>query len=228
LLAEFEAGTRRRPEVPEVVATCLTTTVDGLWVVWAHKLAGRSGDRFRPLFGGTPYPADAVAGCRRGGHHQAPQSDCTCGFHAVSSPWRNLLPWATVRMEVALSGRMLAFEWRNDGVLFRAEHQTVVRINTVPVADIADVADRMRAVAGPSSRNEPPADPSGHPSRRCPVTPAGDGPVRLQLPSAAPPRISVRDDAGFCALVFAEVRPDAPVKVPARNADERTYTVAAV
>jgi len=38
LVADFTAGTETRPGLPEELEEHLTTTVDGLWVVWAHKL----------------------------------------------------------------------------------------------------------------------------------------------------------------------------------------------
>jgi hypothetical protein len=185
----------------------LTTTVDDVWVVWAHKLASPMGDLFRPLTGGGPYPADAVAECRRGGHHEVPHPHCTCGFHAVSARWREFLPPGTLALEVVLSGRTLAFEWLNGYVLFRAERQTVARVNKIPFTDVP---------------NDPPADPSGHPSRRRPVTPTGDGPIRLRIPREVPPRISVRDDAGYCSLVITDDRHDDTAKVTTSSVRERT------
>jgi hypothetical protein len=214
LLAVFEVGTHRRPEVPEAVATCLTTTVDDVWVVWAHKVASPMGELFGPLTGGTPYPADAVAECRRGGNHQAPDPHCTCGFHAVSSPWPGFMPPRRVALEVALSGRTLAFEWRDDGVLFRAERQTVARL--------------YRVVPFTNLPKDPPADPSGRLCLRRPVTPTGDGPIRLRIPRAAPPRISVEDDAGFCSLVITDDRHDDTATVTASSMRDRTPVVSAV
>src|SRR5919108_568923 len=93
-LAEFMAGTERRPEVPEAVESCLTLTNDDVWLVGAQKLAPPYENKFLPLPGGAPYPADAIAQCRRGRRHAAPQRDCTCGFHAVSSSL--LLPFSGV------------------------------------------------------------------------------------------------------------------------------------
>ena len=88
LIADFVAGTSVQPVLPRELEEHLTTTVDGLWVVWAHKLARPMGDLFVPLSGGSGYPADARATCRfRGlrGAHDAPDPGCTCGFHALSS-----------------------------------------------------------------------------------------------------------------------------------------------
>jgi hypothetical protein len=85
LVADFVAGTGARPGLPAVLEEHLTTTVDGLWVVWAHKVARQEGDRFIPLTGGSGYPADARAECRFRGAHGAPDPGCTCGFHALSS-----------------------------------------------------------------------------------------------------------------------------------------------
>src|SRR5215469_3008044 len=95
LIADFVVGTAARPDLPELAEERLTTTVDGLWVVWAYKLARRVGDLFVPLNGGPGYPADARATCRRGNFrssHDAPDPDCTCGFHAVSSSRLHGLP----------------------------------------------------------------------------------------------------------------------------------------
>src|ERR1700722_17781761 len=133
LVADFVAGTSTRPCVPEELQEHLTVTTDGLWVGWAHKLARRSGDLFIPLRGGPGYPADARAECRpRGarGTHRVPDPECPCGFHALSD---GRLPGLPARagltvLTVALSGRVLAFEWAGDGVLWRAERQTVARV----------------------------------------------------------------------------------------------------
>ena len=159
LVADFMAGTDAWPGLPGELGEHLTATVDGLWVVWAHKLARQAGDLFIPLTGGSGYPADARAECRfRGvrGAHRAPDPECTCGFHALSS---SRLPGLAARRDftaltVALSGRVLAFEWRGEGVLWRAERQTVVRIEP----------------AGPvrSDRNSPGQAPPSRRSRRSP------------------------------------------------------------
>src|SRR5205085_8067107 len=125
---EFTAGTREQPQVPKVVRDCLTTTADGVWVVWAKKVAREWGDRFIPLTGSGSYPADAVAECRRGGRHDAPEPGCSCGFHAVSAESLDLPVMGVVRLEVALSGRVLAFDWQGCNVLFRAQRQTVMRV----------------------------------------------------------------------------------------------------
>src|SRR5262249_59402382 len=61
LVADFVAGTQAQPDLPEALDEYLTTTVDGLWVVWAHKLALPMGDLFVPLTGGFGYPAGAPA-----------------------------------------------------------------------------------------------------------------------------------------------------------------------
>ncbi len=51
LIADFEAGTSTTPDVPAELLEHLTVTVDGLWVVWAYKLARRRGGLFIPLRG---------------------------------------------------------------------------------------------------------------------------------------------------------------------------------
>jgi hypothetical protein len=180
-IASFTAGTADRPEVPDPVAGCLTPTADGQWVVWAHKMARPEGDGFVPLTGGEPYPADAVAECRRGGRHSAPDAGCSCGFHALSTPMFGFAVLGTGHLEVALSGRILVFEWEGGGVLFRAERQMVIRVEQPePVW--------------------PPADPSGCLAYLPATCPHGAGPVRLRLPGDVPPRVAVDDDAGYCGL----------------------------
>jgi hypothetical protein len=191
LVADFVAGTGARPGLPGVLEEHLTTTVDGLWVVWAHKVAWQEGDRFIPLTGGSGYPADARAECRFRGAHGAPDPGCTCGFHALSS---RRLPGLRGRsglsvLTVALSGRVLAFEWAGGGVLWRAERQTVVRIER-PAR-----FDRMEEVPG---RRRRPDDPDGRLAVLPAAAPRDSGPVRLNLPVSAPVLPVCHDDAGWC------------------------------
>src|SRR5215472_4926541 len=80
LVADFVAGTDAKPNLPEVLEEHLTPTTDGLWVVWAYKLAQQVGDLFVPLTGRSGYPADARATCkfrRARGAHVAPDPACT-------------------------------------------------------------------------------------------------------------------------------------------------------
>jgi hypothetical protein len=183
LLADFEAGVRDQPDVPEIVARSFTATADGLWVVWAHKVAHRTGEGFRPITGGEMYGWDAVAACRHSRSHRAPDAGCTCGFHAVSE-------WAVgiragfeaAHLHVALSGRVLAFEWMGGGVLFRAARQTVARVTTAK-----------------SEWPRRPSDPGGKLAAIRRGGPSGTGPIRLRLPEEATSRVAVDDDAGFCA-----------------------------
>jgi hypothetical protein len=194
LVADFVAGTHVRPGLPGQLEEHLTTTVDGLWVVWAHKLAQQEGDLFVPLTGGPGYPADARATCRRRGArgaHDAPDPGCTCGFHALSSRRLPGLPTARglTALTVALSGRVLAFEWAGGGVLWRAERQTVVRIERpVPF-------DRAERVPG---KRRHPDDPDGRPAVVPAATPRDSGPVRLNLPVSSPVLPVCHDDAGWC------------------------------
>ena len=58
LVADFEAGTDTQPDLLGELEEHLTMTIDGLWVVWACKLARPAGDQFIPLTGGGGYPAD--------------------------------------------------------------------------------------------------------------------------------------------------------------------------
>ena len=191
LVADFVAGTGARPGLPGELDEHLTTTVDGLWVVWAHKLARQAGDLFVPLTGGPGYPADARARCRFGVAHDAPDPGCTCGFHALSSRRLPGLPRGrgTTALTVALSGRVLAFEWAGEGVLWRAERQTVVRIER-PAR-----FDRREGVPG---QRRHPGDPDGRPAVVPAATPRDSGPVRLSLPAGAPVLPMCHDDAGWC------------------------------
>ena len=194
LIADFVAGTGARPGLPEDLEEHLTTTVDGRWVVWAHKLALPVGDLFVPLTGGSGYPADAKAECRRQGArrgHDAPDPGCTCGFHALSS--RRLLGLPAghgfTALVVALSGRVLALEWAGEGGLWRAERQTVVRIERpVPF-------DRAEGVLG---KRRHPGDPDARPAAFSPAAPRDSGPIRLNLPVSAPVLAVCHDDAGWC------------------------------
>lgn len=196
LVADFVAGTDARPALPELAEERLTTTVDGLWVVWAYKLARQRGDLFVPLTGGPGYPADARATCQFRGirrSHDAPDPDCTCGFHALSSrklPGLPVGPGFRV-LTVALSGRVLAFEWAGGGMLWRAERQTVVRVER-PAA-----FDRTEELQDLDTRRRP-DDPEGRLAAVRPAAPRDSGPIRLNLPVVAPVVEMCHDDAGWC------------------------------
>jgi hypothetical protein len=194
LVADIAAGTDARPDLPEGLGEHLTSTVDGLWVVWAHKLARQEGDLFVPLTGGSGYPADARAKCRRfRGVHDAPDPACTCGFHALSSrrlPGLPARPGFTA-LTVALSGRVLAFDWAGGGVLWRAERQTVLRIER-PAR-----SDRIEAVLG---KRRHPDDPDGRLAVVLAAAPRDSGPVRLNLPVSPPVLVECHDDAGWCTV----------------------------
>jgi hypothetical protein len=205
LVADFVAGASTRPGVPEELQEHLTVTAAGLWVVWAHKLARPSGDLFVPLRGGPGYPADARAECRpRGasGTHRVPDPGCTCGFHALSDGRLPGLPTRSglTALTVALSGRVLAFEWAGDGVLWRAERQTVARVGrpTQP----------GRLAEAPAARRRP-DDPDGRLAVLPSARPRDSGPVRLNLPVSCPVTLMRHDDAGWCAEPSAPVRPPA-------------------
>ena len=191
LIADCMAGTDARPGLPEELEEHLTTTVDGLWVVWAHKLARPVGDLFLPLTGGPGYPADARAVCRSRGAHKAPDPGCTCGFHALSGQNLSGLPvgHSFTALSVALSGRVLAFTWPGGGVLWRAERQTVVRI------DRPALSGRAEAVLG---KHRPPGDPDGRLAVVPAAAPRDSGPVRLNLPVSCPVLPLCHDDAGWC------------------------------
>jgi hypothetical protein len=203
LVADFMAGTVARPGLPEALQEHLTTTVNGLWVVWAHKLAWQAGELFVPLAGGPGYPADARATCRFRGAHEAPDPGCTCGFHALSSQRLPGLPagrGGRTALTVALSGRVLAFEWAGGGVLWRAERQTVVRIERPPLSDRTGGVPGQRRHRG---------DPDGRPAVVPAATPRDSGPVRLNLPVSAPVLPICHDDAGWCVGSSTSAHPPA-------------------
>jgi hypothetical protein len=207
LVADFEAGTGTRPAVPGELQEHLTVTADGLWVVWAHKLARQRGGLFIPLRGDSSYPADARAECRsRGGRgaHRAPDPGCTCGFHALSDPKLPGLPaWGGFSaLTVALSGRVLAFEWAGSGVLWRAERQTVVRVGRLALPDWPEEF--------PGARRQP-DDPDGRLAVLPGAAPRDSGPVRLDLPAACPVTVVCHDDAGWCAEPRLSSRSSAPL-----------------
>ena len=207
LLADFIAGAGTRPDLPGELDQHLTVTVDGQWVVWAHKLARQEGGRFVPLTGGPGYPIDATAECRRPGRrggHRAPDPGCTCGFHALSD--RKLPGLPTDRLlaalTVALSGRVLAFTWSGAGVLWRAERQTVVRIERP--------GRSSRREELPDERRRP-DDPGGRTAIVAGATPRDSGPVRLSLPASSPVLPMSHDDAGWCVESGVVERSPAPL-----------------
>jgi hypothetical protein len=197
------AGTDVQPGLPVELEEHLTPTVNGLWVVWAHKVAWQVGDRFLPLTGGPGYPADARAECRKRGAHDAPDPGCTCGFHALSSQRLPGLPagrGGRTALTVALSGRVLAFEWAGGGVLWRAERQTVVRIERPALSDRTGGVPGQRRHRG---------DPDGRPAVVPAATPRDSGPVRLNLPVSAPVLSICHDDAGWCVGSNTSAHPPA-------------------
>jgi hypothetical protein len=208
LVADFVAGTGTRPDLPQEFDEHLTTTVNGLWVVWAHKLARQEGDLYVPLTGGPGYPADAKAECRlRGfrGVHDAPDPGCTCGFHALSSRELPGLPAGHrlfAALTVALSGRVLAFEWAGGGVLWRAERQTVVRIER---------PDPFSRMTGTPGRRRHPGDPDGRLAAVYPAAPHDSGPMRLSLPANSPMLPVCHDDAGWCVATSTFGRSPEPL-----------------
>jgi hypothetical protein len=204
LVADFMAGTDARPGLPEELQEHLTATVDGLWVVWAHKVARQTGDLFIPLTGGSGYPADARATCKFRRGHDAPDPRCTCGFHAVSSRDLRLLRGGRglAVLTVALYGRVLAFEWAGGEVLWRAERQTVVRVEQP--SQIKWIDDETPILVVPThgaevlSNRRHPDDSEGRLASVRPVVPRDSGPIRLKLPVSAPVLPVCHDDAGWC------------------------------
>jgi hypothetical protein len=95
-----------------------------------------------------------------------------------------------LQVEVVLTGRVLAFDWQDGGVSFRAARQTVVRVET----NLDDLLD------GPVRMPPPPDDPDYPLDRRRRQAPYGAGPVWLRLPHGPTPVVAIADDAGFCAM----------------------------
>jgi hypothetical protein len=203
LIADFVAGTDARPDLPEELDEHLTATVSGLWVVWAYKLARQAGDLFVPLRGGSGYPADAKAECRFRFAHDAPDPACTCGFHALSSRRLSGLPvgHGFTALTVILSGRVLALEWVGEGVLWRAERQTVVSTGPAPLNWTAGVLGKRRH----------PGDPDGRTAVVPAAPPRDSGPVRLNLPVSCPVLPVCYDDAGWCAGLSTSGRSHGPL-----------------
>jgi hypothetical protein len=92
-------------------------------------------------------------------------------------------------LTVALSGRVLAFKWAGDGVLWRAERQTVVRIVRPALCDRTE---------GALGRRRHPGDPDSRPAVVPAATPRDSGPIRLNLPVSAPVLPVCHDDVGWC------------------------------
>lgn len=206
LIASFEAGTRERPEVPDIVGPSLSRTDDGVWVVLAHKVAHRTeGEKFIPATGGTPYPLDAVAECRRGGSHPVPDPHCSCGFHAVSESAPEPYGGRFTQLTVALSGRILAAHWSAGGVLFRAERQTVLSWFD------ATVPHPIRVPDYPPQPPTPPTEPGGRTARLRPRYPRDLDSAGLQLPVSPPPFVRLVDDAGYCVVAVAPAVSDGAV-----------------
>ena len=121
------------------------------------------------------------------------RQQCACGFHALSS---QRLPGLPVRrdfaaLSVALSGRVLAYEWAGEGTLWRAERQTVVRTERPAPFDRAEPALRQRRLPG---------DPDGRLAAVSPAAPRDSGPIRLSLPVSSPVLPVCHDDAGWCVV----------------------------
>lgn len=207
LLADLVAGSSEKPQVLEL-ADNLTMTADGKWVVWAFKLARVEGDQYVPLTGRGSYPAEATAACMAGSRHphRAPDRRCTCGFRALSEPG---LPGFAMTdcavLTVVLSGRVLAFEWPSGGFLFRAERQTVVRVDPHPLS-VEQLVREWEAV------RPRPDDPEGRWARIEAGPPSGSGSMSVQLP-ADWVQVAVADDAGWCKADDGELL------------DRRSYTL---
>jgi hypothetical protein len=92
-------------------------------------------------------------------------------------------------LTVALSGRVLAFDWHGAGALWRAERQTVVRV------DRPAMFGRTAGTLGPRRH---PGDPDDRPAVVPAPTPRDSGPVRLDLPVSCPVLPVCHDDAGWC------------------------------
>ena len=216
LVADFVAGGRQRPSVPELVDN-LTVTAEGAWVVWAYKLARESGDQFVPMSGRGSYPVDAEAQClasmrepwpkrsleRRAGGHTAPEPSCTCGFHALSVPLTvpelglrppglSLLPGHAGSRGSGVVGLTVVLSGR----ILAFEWASGGLLFRAARQTVVRVERRtaLLAMAGIKRR---PDDPEGRLVRATDNPPSGTGPVHLTLPLACA-RVAIRDDAGWC------------------------------
>jgi len=180
LLADFLAGGLDEPKVPEAVQRCVDADRRREWVVWARKVAPR-GDAgsvhaddpalFLPGRRGRRMPLAAVVGEFR----MTRPARLHVRFPFLSDPLPSgrgplsFLGGGLLHLDVARSGRVLAFEWQGGGVLFRAARQTVIgsRVRSDPGR-----GRRRTRVAGWQSIAR------DHPS--------GAGPVRLRLPQSTP------------------------------------------
>src|ERR1700732_1230757 len=95
-----------------------------------------------------------------------------------------------IRSAHAVSTPSRARGGRGEGVLWRAERQTVVRIERPALSD------RMGGVL---RKRRHPDDPDGRPAVVLAATPRDSGPMRLNLPVSSPVLLVCHDDAGWCA-----------------------------
>jgi len=97
----------------------------GRKVAWLARVDGIV--RFAPLYErklSEPYGPVADAVCEGGLQHIAPNTECGCGFHAVSSRedlWRFSPAAGVITLDVELAGRVVEHEHG-----WRAEHQIVL------------------------------------------------------------------------------------------------------
>ena len=194
LIGDFVAGTDARPGLPEELHEHLTTTVDGLWVVWAHKLARQAGDLFVPLTGGSGYPADARAQCRyrgRPGCSRRPRSE----MHVrLPRPLKSEVARPARRSRLHCVDRCTV---RTGAGLRVGPRGSVVAGGAADRGSLRVVGPSERAEGIPGKRRHP-GDPDGRPAVVPAVTPRDSGPVRLNLPVSSPVLPVCDDDAGWC------------------------------
>jgi hypothetical protein len=117
----------------------------------------------------------------------------------------------TATLTVALSGRVLAFDWAGGGVLWRAERQTVARIERpVPAYPISQI---MRQPYNPG-------DPDGRLAVVIGPPPSDSDPIRLDLPAQAPVLPVCHDDSGWC--MNSSERESPPARVLLSDDSPRT------
>lgn len=203
IVADFVAGVRERPDVPECLEPSLTLTAEGCWTVVAYKYGRRSGTaRFRSVMRRSEYSIDATAVCEVGGQHPAPQPNCTCGFHALSGSEELPFPSGEL-LEVMLFGRILVSEWTRPRdlytfsgdpgtrvLLFRAECQTVLRaggrVASLRARDMVDrfpQGDSVDWWLARRNRRDRPGDPSECGARPLAPCPRGSDAIALSLPT---------------------------------------------
>ena len=187
---------RRLLGLPEELDEHLTTTVNGQWVVWAHKLARQKGDLFVPLTGGPGYPADARAERRRFRASEALTTSPIRGARAASTP---------CRAGGSRAARRLLLHGADRGAVRTGAGLRVGRRRSAVAGGAADRGSHRPASPVRSDSRTPgqalayPEDSRRSPRYRPRRRTSRFGAVRLNLPVSCPVLPVCHDDASWCA-----------------------------